>query len=472
VTAIALADSLGLDPLATGMALLKLQSQGYAMQGRFSPQTSPGAAGEEWCERYLLARIHRYTLKRLRREIEPVAPRDFMRFLFDWQHVAKDAQVSGPEALAGVLTQLEGYEAPAATWEGELLPARVRDYSIAWLDDLCTAGRTLWTRLRAAEAEPGAPRGNTSLRSTPILLLPRRSVPHWTALAPAQADDAVLSSRAQKVADFLGGHGASFFDEIVAGTRLLQTELEDALAELVGRGRAHCDSFAGLRALLVPASKRPTPGHGRRRAMMLGIEDAGRWALVRRTPAAVDGEAGPVAASTARAARPDADAVEHVARVLLRRYGVVCWRVLEREAAWLPPWRELLRVYHRLEARGEVRGGRFITGLSGEQFALPEAIAPLRRARQTRDDGTLVCVSALDPLNLSGTVIAGDKVPRIAGARVLFRDGMPVAALVAGEVRPMAGVEGLPGEEQSAIRKLLLREPPSALEALLAIQGA
>jgi len=488
-SAAALADGLALAPLDADMALLKLQSQGYAMQGRFTP----GAGADEWCERHLLARIHRYTLKHLRREIEPVAPRDFMRFLFDWQRVAKDAQVSGPEALAGVLAQLEGYEAPAAAWEGELLPARVRDYSIAWLDDLCTAGRTLWTRLRPSEAEPGAPRGAVSLRGTPVLLLPRRNAAHWTALArhsssEAQDEDAALSSRAQKLADFLVAHGASFFDEMLAGTRLLQTELEDALAELVARGRAHCDSFAGLRALLVPASKRPTPGHGRRRAALFGIEDAGRWALVRRAAPGSDvvdaGQAadsiakGSAAGGSAAAQRPshppkpDPEAVEHVARVLLRRYGVVCWRVLEREAGWLPPWRELLRVYHRLEARGEVRGGRFIAGLSGEQFALPEAIGLLRKARSKHDDGTLVCVSALDPLNLSGTVVVGDKVPRIAGARLAFRDGMPVAALVAGEVRPMAAMEALVPEEQAAVRKTLLREPGSDAAALLARLGS
>nr|WP_232207563.1 DEAD/DEAH box helicase [Pseudoxanthomonas sp. J35] len=470
VTAAALADSLALPPLATDMALLKLQSQGYAMQGRFTP----GVAGEEWCERHLLARIHRYTLKRLRREIQPVAPRDFMRFLFDWQRVSKDAQVSGPEALAGVLAQLEGFEAPAAAWEGELLPARVRDYSIAWLDDLCTAGRMMWTRLRpSAEPDSGAPsRGTGSLRGTPVLLLPRRSVPHWTGLAPAPQEEAGLSSRAQKVADFLAMQGASFFDEMLAGTRLLQTELEDALAELVARGRAHCDSFAGLRALLVPASKRPATGQGRRRAMTLGIEDAGRWTLVRRVLPVDGADAGEAKAAagtaSARPPRPDPEALEHVARVLLRRYGVVCWRVLEREAAWLPPWRELLRVYHRLEARGEVRGGRFITGLSGEQFALPEAIGLLRKARQKRDDGSLVCVSALDPLNLSGTVVAGDKVPRIAGARLAYRDGVPVAALVAGEVRPMAPMEALDPEGQAAVRKALLREPASGLDAFLA----
>src|SRR5690606_21561035 len=263
------------------------------------------------------------------------------------------------------------------------------------------------------------------------------------------------SSRARKVADCLATHGASFFDELLDATGLLRTELEDALAELVARGMAHCDSFAGLRALLVPPSKRTSPGRGRRRGAPNAIEDAGRWALVRRPAAAEDGGR----------RRPDPEAVEHVARVLLRRYGVVGWRILEREAAWLPQWRELLRVYHRLEARGEVRGGRFIEGLSGEQFALPEAIAPLRKVRNRPPDGQLVEVSALDPLNLSGTVMAGDKVPRIGGARLLFRDGVPVAARVAGEVRLLAALE--PAVEQE-VRRRLSGEPESGLEALLA----
>lgn len=455
VTVTALAASLALPPSAIEQALLALQTQGYAMQGRFTP----GAREQEWCERYLLARIHRLTLKRLRREIEPVAPRDFMRFLFEWQRVAPEARVSGSEALADVLAQLEGYEAPAPAWEAEILPARVRDYASTWLDDQCTAGRTLWTRLRAAGSEAEGNRAGASLRNTPVLLLPRRHVQHWAALAPPlDAGLPGVSSRARKVAGYLAEHGASFFDELLDATRLLGTELEDALAELVARGVAHCDSFAGLRALLVPPSKRSSPGRGRRRGSLHTIEDAGRWALVRR-PAPVEEDG----AATRR--RPDAEAVEHVARVLLRRYGVVGWRILEREAAWLPPWRELLRVYHRLEARGEVRGGRFIEGLSGEQFALPEAIAPLRKVRNRPLDGQLIEVSALDPLNLSGTLLAGEKVPRIGGARLLCRDGVPVAARVAGEVRLLTTLEPAVEEE---VRRRLSGEPESGLEALLA----
>ncbi|CAN7514723.1 DEAD/DEAH box helicase [Variovorax sp. LjRoot290] len=428
-------------------ALLGLQSEGQVLQGRFTPE----ADAQEWCERHLLARIHRYTLKRLRREIEPVEPRDFARFLFEWQHVGAAARVSGPEALAGVLTLLEGYEAPAALWEAELLPARVNDYASAWLDDLCTAGRVLWTRLRPSANDGRAAGGaGQSLRATPILLLPRRSAALWNGLAPAPVDDAGLGSRAQRVAAWLAANGASFFDEIAEGARLLGTEVEDALSELVARGRVRCDSYAGLRALLVPASKR-APTHAqqqrRRRAALFGIEDAGRWLLTRQPGSATTEE-------PPRALAPES--IEQVARVLLRRYGVVCWSMLEREAAWLPPWRDLVRSYRRLEARGEIRGGRFIAGLSGEQFALPEAIGLMRQMRRRPADESLVCLSASDPANLLGTVIPGTKIPRVAGSRVLYRDGIPIATSAAGQVEMLAP---LSAAQQDAARKTLSLDP-------------
>ncbi|TDR37850.1 Lhr family ATP dependent helicase [Tahibacter aquaticus] len=436
----AVAQSLGLPLAEIGTALLALQAEGYVMQGRFSPD----ATAEEWCERHLLARIHRYTLKQLRREIEPVSPRDFQRFLFDWQHLGEGERVRGPEALAGVLGQLEGFEAPAVAWESDLLPARVRDYSITWLDELCTAGRTLWTRLRPSAGD-GAGRGNASLRATPILLLPRRNAPLWTRLASRPDEAPELSSRAQRVADYLAEHGASFFDEIGDATHLLRTELEDALAELVVRGRAQCDSFGGLRALLVPASKRDGSGsrQRRRKVPLFGIRDAGRWALIRPSAQAGQGEE-----------------TEHAARVLLRRYGVICWRLLEREAAWLPPWRELVRVYQRLEARGEIRGGRFISGIPGEQFALPDAVAAMRRVRRDEKKDQWIAVAATDPANLLGSVLAGDKVARIPGHRVVYRDGVPVAVLVAGEVTLLETLS--PQDEQKAARLLRGLEPYAA----------
>jgi len=402
-------------------ALLRLQGEGAVLQGRFTPAT----AEVEWCERHLLARIHRYTLKRLRQEIEPVEPRDFARFLFDWQQVGAGSQVEGAEALPAVLALLEGYEAPAGQWEAEILPARVRDYASAWLDDLCTAGRTTWTRLRPSTATGRSSGG--SLRTTPVLLLPRRSAALWARVAPALDDDAELGSRARRLADYLVAHGASFFDEMLHGTRLLQSELEDALAELVVRGRANCDSFAGLRALMVPASKRaPSRSRHRSRRPMFGIEDAGRWSLVRQHPPSEV---------------PASEDVEHVVRILLRRYGVIAWRLLEREAAWLPPWRDLVRVCRRLEARGELRGGRFIAGVSGEQFALPEAVARMREVRRQAPDLRWVCLAAADPANLLGTVLPGPKLPRTAGSRVLYRDGIPIATLVAGETTMLVSLD-------------------------------
>ncbi|GAB7525211.1 DEAD/DEAH box helicase [Paraburkholderia sp. 2C] len=445
----ALARALALPASAIAQALARLEAEGYVMRGRFTP----GSADEEWCERHLLARIHRYTVRKLRREIEPVERHDFMRFLFTWQRVTPDTRGTGRDALAAVLDQMEGFEAAAAAWEEDILPARLNDYSPMLLDELCRAGKIVWTRLTERSRAASAP-----VRSTPVVLLPRRHLNAWNALFDPQKQPE-LSSRAQLVYDALTNHGAMFFDELVADVHLLPVELENTLGELVAAGLVHSDSFAGLRALLKPASaKRNAFHHGRRRAatpLIGGMDDAGRWALVqRRKPSPSDavqtvasattpGSSRPaiVAASSARRAPFSPEVIEHIALTLLRRYGVVFWRLLEREAQWLPPWRDLLRVYQRLEARGQVRGGRFVNGLSGEQFALPEAIPVLREARRRRQDArdqhdasgnAFVCVAATDPLNLVGTLLPGDKVPAVAGNRVLFRDGVPVATLVVG----------------------------------------
>ena len=435
VPATAIAEALSAPVADVDFALLALEQEGYVMRGRFSP----GASNDEWCERHLLARIHRNTMGKLRREIEPVEVRDYVRFLCDWQRVSPGSRGSGPDALAGVLAQLEGFEAAAGNWEAELLPARINDYSIAWLDDLCTAGRIAWTRLRSG----GGDSAGALVRAAPIVLLPRRELGRWSRLAASHRDDETsASSRAQKAMDCLHERGALFFDELIDCTGLLHTELEDALAELVARGRVSCDSYSGLRALLVPASRRPS-GFGRRgrRAALMGIADAGRWSAAR--PIETDG-------------KTDPEMLEHVARVLLRRYGVVCWRLLEREAPWLPPWRELLRVYQRLEARGELRGGRFIAGVVGQQFALPEAVASLRAVRKRAHDGAMIAVSASDPLNLVGGIIAGEKVPRQPGARLLLRDGVPIASFVAGEMHALVDLS--PKDEQAA-RSILQRDP-------------
>ncbi|WP_229514260.1 DEAD/DEAH box helicase [Paraburkholderia terrae] len=423
-----IARALALPASTVAQALTRLEAEGYVMRGRFTP----GTTDEEWCERHLLARIHRYTVRRLRREIEPVERHDFMRFLFAWQRLTPDTRGEGRDALAAVLDQLEGFQAAASAWEEDILPARLKDYSITSLDELCRSGKIVWTRLTDRARGASGP-----VRSTPIVLLPRRALPVWTALLDTSKQPE-LSPKAQLVFDTLTQHGAMFFDELSGDVRLLRVELENALGELVAAGLVNSDSFAGLRALLKPVAKRNASHFPSRRprgagALIGGMDDAGRWALLRRRPAAAMSEE--PAPSPSRRSSPSfaPEVIEHVAMALLRRYGVVFWRLLEREAEWLPPWRDLLRVYQRLEARGQVRGGRFVNGLAGEQFALPEAIPLLREVRRHANDGGFVCVAGTDPLNLVGTLLPGDKVPAVAGNRVLYRDGVAVASLVAGE---------------------------------------
>jgi ATP-dependent Lhr-like helicase len=439
VTEEALAAPLGLRTGDVAIPLAALQVEGFALRGRFTP----GIAVDEWCERRLLARVHTYTVKRLRAEIEPVAARDFLRFLLGWQRATPEARMQGPDAVEVVVAQLEGFEAAAGAWETEILPARVEEYEPAWLDDQCLSGRIAWARLRPRTARPNSERGITPVRTTPITLLARRHGPLWASLS--QLPDGIQASgRAQAVVDCIREHGASFFDELMEGTGLLRNQVEQALAELVALGLVNSDSFGGLRALLVPSERRRpiAIGRRRRRTVTFGMEDAGRWALARRGAAA---PAGP---------RPSPEAIEHVARKLLHRYGVVFWRLLEREADWLPPWRELLRVYRRLEARGEIRGGRFVAGFAGEQFALPDAIGALREARRKPASNALVSLSGADPLNLVGILTPGPKLAGLTGNRLLYRDGIPIALLAGGDV---TFLETLEPSVQWETRKALLR---------------
>jgi ATP-dependent Lhr-like helicase len=441
VTAAALAEAVGLRPNDALRALAALEAEGFALRGRFSPL----GAEEEWCERRLLARIHHYTVKRLRSEIEPVALRDYLRFLLRWQRVTADTRMEGRDALEAVIGQLEGFEAPAAAWESEILPARLVRYDPTWLDDLCLAGRVSWARFRPPAARAGGgDRTIAPVRTTPITLLSRRNARHWEPAAPAK-EALAPGARGRQVIEHLRSRGASFFDELVEGSGLLRTEVEEALAELVALGLVSSDSFGGLRALLVPAERRGSLAaqRCRHRAAPFTMEDAGRWALVRRHAATATSDQG--------------QAVEHVACTLLRRYGVVFGRLIEREAGWLPPWRDLLRAYRRLEARGEIRGGRFVAGFAGEQFALPDAIGLLREVRRKPESGAFVALSGADPLNLVGILTGAPKLASLTGNRLLYRDGLPVAFLIAGEARVADSLD--PALHWEA-RKVLLRQPP------------
>ncbi len=448
VTVRSLAEAAGFERGAVVAALAVLESEGHVMRGRFTPGSAAGE--EEWCERGLLARIHRATLDRLRREIEPVSQADYLRFLLGWQRAAPGRHAEGPEGLAAVLEQLDGFEAPAAAWESEILPARIENYDPVWLDALCLSGRFVWRRV----VPPAGGRSAGPVSTTPIALLRRAGAACWVAPPATEAEVAepALSYEARSVESFLRERGASFFADVVAGSGLLRTQVENALGELVARGRATSDAFTGLRALLVPSSRRPDAVGGRRRSRaVFGMESAGRWSLLPPVePSAPPGR--------------DQEALSEIARALLRRYGVVFRAVVEREGL-LPPWRELLRAFRRLEARGEIRGGRFVDGFTGEQYALPDAVGSLRSIRRTGGDGTLVSVSAADPLNLIGIAVPGDRVPIHPRNRVLYRDGVPIAIRESRETRFL--VELPPSEEWQARNALLRRRTPPQLRAYL-----
>jgi len=436
-TATEVARSLGVALGDVDFALGALEHEGFVLRGRFTP----GVAELEWCERRLLARIHRYTLDRLRQEIEPVTAADFMRFLLRWQRAAPDARAEGPEGLAAVLELLDGYEAPAGAWEADVLPARLGEYDPLWLDGLCLSGAIAWGRL-----SPGAPSNGHKggpIRTTPIALFRRERGAVWRSLTvPPDPAQLPLSHSARAALDALEQRGASFFGDLVNATGLLRTEVEKGLGELVAWGLVTSDSFAGLRALLVPSDRRRPIGGFRRRGHVapFGVETAGRWSRVRRPGGA------PL---------PEEAVAEAVAWQLLRRYGVVFRRVVARETL-ITPWRDILRVYRRLEARGEIRGGRFVGGFSGEQYALPEAVGLLRSVRREEPRGELVAVNGADPLNLVGIVTPGEVVAGVATNRILYRDGIPVA-IRAGAASGEQFLAEVTPDEREALKAALVR---------------
>jgi len=434
-TAAELARALGVPVSDVDFALGALEHEGFVLRGRFTPHV----AELEWCERRLLARIHRYTLDRLRREIEPVSAADFMRFLCRWQRAAPEARAEGPEGLAAVLELLDGYEVPAGAWESDVLPARLGEYDPLWLDGLCLSGEIAWGRLSPAGPSNGHKSG--PIRTTPIALFRRERGAVWQALT-AQPDPAALplSHSGRAVLDVLDDRGASFFGDLVSATGLLRTEVEKGLGELVAWGLVTSDSFAGLRALLVPSDRRrPIRGFRRRgRIAPFGVETAGRWSRVR--------PGSPL---------PEDQIAVAIAWQLLRRYGVVFRRLVARETL-LAPWRDILRVYRRLEARGEIRGGRFVGGFSGEQYALAEAVGLLRAVRREEAKGELVTVSGADPLNLVGIITPGDVVTGLATNRVLYRDGIPVA-VKQGEGKGERFLVDVTPDEEPTLKTALVR---------------
>ncbi|MCB9232524.1 MAG: DEAD/DEAH box helicase [Bacteroidia bacterium] len=449
ITAYQLAADLGLDLSEIQFALGSLENQGFVFRGHFSDPDGE----EEWCERRLLARIHKYTIGNLRKEIEPVSAQDFMRFLFRWQRLIPGDQPEGPDGLRGILEMLEGCEAPAAAWESAILPSRLPAYDPFWLDVLCLSGRLVWGRFRLPKGSTDdAPKAGP-IRSTPITLVGRENAGLWRKLAANEGEiPPNLSGNAEKVRQVIEKQGASFFDDIAKGAGLLKTQTEEALAELATWGMVTSDSFTGLRALLTPAQFRPKmDGKSSPTQSIFGMEHAGRWTF----PGPMDGEPGDEIGQ---------EELIKVAWVLLKRYGVVFRRLADREKN-LPPWRDLVRACRLLEARGQIRGGRFVNGVYGEQFALNEAVGLLRKERKAEKEELLVSISAADPLNLLGILTPDAKVPALTSNRILFRDGEAVALLEGKEVKFLLEIE--PAKKWEYQKVLVTQHIPPTLRKYL-----
>ncbi|MDX1661639.1 MAG: ATP-dependent DNA helicase, partial [Gemmatimonadota bacterium] len=457
-TEASLVESTGLERRAVGAGLARLENEGTVLRGRFSPSTgsaSPGGPSVdgssadvvEWCHRRLLARIHRYTIDRLRSEIEPVAPADYMRFLIGWHGLDATAPPEGPRGILAVLDRLQGFEAPAVAWESDLLPARMAGYDPAWLDLASLGGHVVWGRLVPPAAKEGrrSPRIGP-VRNTPLAFFDREALDAWMRLAPLPGPvDEHLSHEAREILATLIERGPAFLQDLVRRTKLLPTIVERGLGELVAWGLVTADGVEALRTLLLPESQRGSRPQRRRgrRSRHAGAAVAGRWSLLRD----IDG------ADPPRGTERE-DRVEEHARVLLDRYGVVARRLLAREAS-LVPWREILRALRRLEMRGEIRGGRFVAGMAGEQFALPEAVERLRATRRKEKDGSLIAVSAGDPLNLVGVVTPGERIAALPSNRVVYKDGVAVGVKEGDETRALR--DPADGSERRVVERLLVQ---------------
>jgi ATP-dependent Lhr-like helicase len=461
-TAEELAEKLSLSTEDVNGVLLQLESQGQVLRGRFRPNsalsTQPSALDSvEWCDRRLLARIHRLTIGKLRREIEPVTAAEFMRFLFQWQHVVPGSRLHGEAGLLEVVRQLAGFEAAASAWERHLLPLRIAKYEPELLDRLCLNGSVMWGRLTPhprLELEPETGRSHRIVPSSvaPISLFPREEAEWLLGLFGEGRGEGVmpvLSPIAQDLRGYLQARGASFFADLTRGTGHLQSEVEDGLWELAAAGLVTADGFDNLRALLDPRRRR---AQGRERARR-PRHGAGRWSLLRpltptlsQVPVAQQNTAGD------GRGKGEGAPVGQIARQLLHRYGVVFRDLLGRESQSLA-WRDLLVQCRRMESRGEIRGGRFVGGFTGEQFALPEAVEALRAMRRASPGaGTAqeLRISAADPLNLAGIILPGPRVPAVAGNYVVFRDGIPIRSGTVGEQVLWVGRSGEAAEPGSA----------------------
>ncbi len=423
VTSRSLAERLGLSPRDVWKQMLRLELSGTILRGSFERAPNAGAIADEdveWCERRLLQRIHKRTLHALRKQVEPVTPAVYMRFVLDWQHLGRQRQLTGEQGLLEAIRGLEGFEAPAVEWERSLFPQRVANYDPRWLDALTLSGVVGWGRISPhpafASMEGGGPKRIIPTGMAPITFFLREEA-LWMDMCLSQRQipemnlTACLSDLPNRLRSLLAERGAMFPGDFARTLGATGEEISHALWELVAAGLVTADGFDSLRKLVDPRRKQMFAGPARARLAARPGNAAGRWGMLCA--------AAPASESAGEAAARREAQVESACTVLLRRYGVVFYDLVSRETA-MPRWRELMGMFRRLEARGVVRGGRFVSGFGGEQFALPEALESLREVRNKKSELQPVTFAAADPMNLIGIVIPGERETSVPGKTVTY----------------------------------------------------
>lgn len=481
-----LAKELAIEVSEIDQALIALEVEGFAFQGQFTQaagqRDAQSDSAPEWCERRLLQRIHRYTIDAHRKSIKPVSLQTYTQFLFDAHKLEcvsepsldarvpdREPQLDGQTLLQNSLACLDGIAAPAGSWEADIFPTRVASYDPNWLDLMCISGKVVWGRYSTVNptqrsGRASSPSFSGPIKSTPISIVSRSNLDIFSALSDAQrsAVEAVgLTELAKQIEADLTNNGASFFDQIQQRTGLLRAQLEQGLAELVSTARISSDSFTGLRALLTPNKKKPSSHRRRGRRAMFGVEDAGRWSLLE------NGKSQPKETSNSRHWDVlDEEQLERLIGIYLQRWGVLFRGQMDREL-FAPPWRVLLAALRKMELRGTVRGGRFIAGVGGEQFAFPETVDTLRKfsKKQVGTTPKYHSLSAVDPLNLLNLILPSRKLPRLGKNRVLYEDGIPIAVLESDQVRFLREVE--PNAEWNLRQALIKKNFPPRLRSYL-----
>ena len=470
VTAERLASELTIAEAKVNVALIALEVEGYAFQGQYSPELKQalianGTAQSEWCERRLLQRIHRYTIDAHRKAIKPVSLETYSEFLFHRHQLLSISAhepdqvtaLDGQTRLQSTLNLLDGIAAPASNWESDLYPARIIDYDPNWLDVMCISGKVAWGRYAlpvSSQRNSSKRKSSGPVKSTPITLALRQNLDIWQSLARSQMNEETVleySGIGSRIEGDLLQHGASFFDQIQGRTGLLKTQLEEGLAELVSFGRISSDSFTGLRALLTPSHKKPSSHRRRGRKAMFGVEDAGRWSLLDTFLPALKPLNDPRHWEVL-----DEEQLERLVSIYLQRWGVLFRSLLERES-FAPPWRVLLATLRKMELRGILRGGRFVAGVGGEQFAFPETVDELRKFKKQKvpkEIPALYCIAASDPLNLLNLILPNHKLARLLNNRVLYQGGVPIAVLDSGDVHFLREVDE---KQQWNMQQILLK---------------